>query len=28
MERVIVPGTFILKGRGWAKDGYSVGKKK
>lgn len=27
MERVIVPSTFVLKGRGWAKDGYSGGKK-
>jgi putative FmdB family regulatory protein len=23
METVIKPGTFILKGSGWAKDGYS-----
>lgn len=23
MERVITPSTFVLKGRGWAKDGYS-----
>lgn len=23
MKRVIAPTTFILKGEGWAKDGYS-----
>lgn len=27
METVIVPSSFILKGQGWAKDGYSGGKK-
>lgn len=27
MVKVIVPSTFILKGSGWAKDGYGGGKK-
>jgi len=27
MDTVIVPFTFVLKGSGWAKDGYSGGKK-
>jgi len=27
MERVLTSSTFVLKGSGWAKDGYSGGKK-
>jgi hypothetical protein len=26
MKRIVAPTSFILKGPGWAKDGYSNGK--
>lgn len=28
MQTIIAPSTFVLKGSGWARDGYSGGKKR